>query len=214
MSRIFLQALSFICLAGVLTGCTSGSSLLEKSGPLPVAPQSLIHPPWEALVKAGPDAEKDIDLETLNGSQAATAIPAETAPSAVSEKPAAVSKPGGTAIKAVAVLAVSGASLEGDKALTMAMRQVLAKAGWPVISTTRKDALTIEGKVSLEASSGASQMVHINWLVRSPSGKDLGDVAQHNPVAAHSLDGSWGPAATYAAEAAADGIFKLIGQYR
>ncbi len=212
MTSKFLQALSFAVFFTVLAGCTSGSSLLEKPGPLPVNSQSLIHPPWEALVKAGPDAEKDIDLETLNGPQAAAPVPVDTP--ATPEQATALPQPGGTAIKSVAVLAVSGASPEGDKELTKAMRQVLAKAGWPVIATARKDALTIEGKVSLEPASGANQMVHINWLVRAPSGKDLGDVAQHNAVAAHSLDGTWGPAAGYAAEAAADGIFKLIGQYR
>ena len=205
--------LAVMLLAIMAAGCTPGTALLEKPGPLPVDSQSLIHPPWEALVKAGPGAEKDIDFETLDGPKAANPLPADTPAPPVPEK-VPPPKAGATTIKAVAVLVVSGASPEGDKELTKAMRQVLAKAGWPVISTARKDALTIEGKVNLEPASGANQLVHITWLVRSPNGKDLGNVAQNNPVPAHSLDGTWGPAAGYAAEAAADGIFKLIGQYR
>jgi hypothetical protein len=206
-----------------LASCSPRTTLLEKPAPLPVDAQSLIHPPWEALVKAGPGAEKDIDLETLNGPAAAPlpvlADGAALPPAAVdpTQTPAATpvsTKPGTVAIKAVAVLAVTGASPRGDRELTAAMRQVLRKAGWPVLTAPREDALNIQGKVVLDAANGANQAVHITWVVTSPGGKILGNVAQNNAVPAHSLDASWGQTAGFAAEAAADGIFKLIGQYR
>ncbi|MDE2385527.1 MAG: hypothetical protein KGO53_13005 [Alphaproteobacteria bacterium] len=223
-------------LALAAAACSSSTSVLEKPAPQAVTADSLIHPPWEALVKAGPGAEKDIDLETLNGPQTAnlpappapadgalapqqpapgtpsTAAPAPEAKAA--EKPAAAPKGKPVTIKAVAVLAVTGASAQGDAELTAAMRAVLKKAGWPVLAAPRKDALNIQGKVVLDAAQGASQMVHVTWVVTSPSAKVLGNVAQNNAVPAHSLDGSWGPSAGYAAEAAAEGIFKLIGQFR
>jgi hypothetical protein len=213
-----------LCLLGALglASCSPHTTLLEKPAPLPVDAQSLIHPPWEALVKAGPGAENDVDLETLNGPQAAAPAPgqpvaADAAAPTPDEKPAAAPsppKPGAVAIKAVAVLVVTGASPQGDKELTAAMRQVLKKAGWPVLVAPRKDALNIQGKVVLDAPNGPNQTIHIIWQVSAPSGKALGEVAQNNAVPAHSLDGNWGQTAGYAAEAAADGIFKLIGQYR
>jgi len=205
----------------LLGSCSPSTTLLEKPAPQPVDAQSLIHPPWEAMVQAGPDAGKDIDLETLNGPQAVPPPPAEVAPAPAPEPvltppetmPAKV-KTGGTAIKAVAVLSVTGASPQGNQELTAAMRLVLKKAGWPVLSAPRKDALNIRGKVVLDAAQGPNQPIHITWGVSSPSGKVLGDVAQNNAVPAHSLDAEWGQTAGFAAEAAAEGIFKLIGQYR
>jgi hypothetical protein len=218
--RIWLAVLAALLM---LASCSPRTTLLEKPAPLPVDAQSLIHPPWEALVKAGPGAEKDIDLETLNGPASSplpvvadgAAPPPVTATPAQTPSPTPVpTKPGTVAIKAVAVLGVTGASSQGDRELTLAMRQVLRKAGWPVLTAPRKDALNIQGKVVLDAANGADQAVHITWVVTSPGGKILGNVAQNNAVPAHSLDAGWGQTAGFAAEAAADGIFKLIGQYR
>jgi len=109
---------------------------------------------------------------------------------------------------------VSGASVLGNAELSGAMRKVLKDAGWPVAKQPRKDALSISAQVRLDAPSGANQGVHIIWTVTSPKGRVLGTVAQNNAVAAHSLDGAWGPAADAVAEAAAEGVFRLIGQYR
>jgi hypothetical protein len=114
----------------------------------------------------------------------------------------------------VAVLAVSGASPQGDKELTAAMRKVLKQSGWPVLDRPRKDALNIQGTVVLDGAQGANQTVRLDWVVTAPKGKVLGHVSQANQVPAHSLDASWGEAANYATQAAAEGIFKLIGQYR
>jgi len=220
-----------------LSACSSSNSLLEKPAPQPVSEQSLIRPPWEAMVKAGPGADKELDLETLNGpnphplltggqvaapadsSQAAQAAPPPDANPPVSAPPvdapkATMPAPNATAIKAVAVLAVSGASAQGDRELTAAMRKVLKQSGWPVLDKPRKDALNIQGTVALEAAQGANQTVRLDWVVTAPKGKVLGHVSQANQVPAHSLDASWGAAAGYATQAAADGIFKLIGQYR
>ena len=222
----------------LLSSCAPKTTLLEKPGPEVVSDQSLIHPPWEAMVKAGPGAEKDIDLETLNGpnphpllmggqmpapadaaqtaqatppGDAAAATPAAKAPAT---KAATAPDPNATAIKAVAVLPVTGASPQGNKELTAAMRKVLTQAGWPVLDKPRKDALNVQGHVSLAAPDSANQTVKLDWVVTAPKGKDMGHVSQANEVPAHSLDGSWGEAADYASQGAADGIFKLIGQYR
>ena len=200
------------------SGCTGSTSMLEKAAPLPADNRSLIHPPWEALVKAGPGAEKDIDLETLNGPQAVAPEPQPVAPPvspAVQQAPTpSPPKPGATAIKAVAVLGVDGTTSQGNRELTVAMRKVLSDAGWPILEKPRKDALTVQGHVAVDAAQGPNQTVHLTWAVISPKGQKLGSVDQSNAVPAHSLDGSWGQTAEMAAQAAADGLFKLIGQYR
>jgi hypothetical protein len=231
------QVLALGLLLG-LGACSPKTTLLEKPGPEAVTDQSLIHPPWEAMVQAGPGAEKDLDLETLNGpgahplltggqpqTPAATVADAQQAPAAppavaatpspAPEKAAPANPdPNATAIKAVALLPVVGASPQGNRELTQAMRQVLKQAGWPVLDRPRKDALSIQGRVLLSAAVGPQQTVKLDWAVASPKGKDLGHVSQSNQVPAHSLDGAWGQAADYATQGAADGLFKLIAQFR
>ena len=192
----------------LLAGCTPPQLPFEKPTPIETPDQSLIAPPWEALVKAGPDADKDIDLETLNGPQAAP--PPEMASTvAPATPPAAPPKPGAVAINAVAVLPVAGAP-----ELSAAMAQVLSQAGWPVLRTPRKDALTIQGRVVIDQAEGATQAVHLNWEVKTPQGKVLGTVAQNNQVPAGSLEHGWGANAVPAAGGGAAGIVKLIKQYR
>ncbi|MBG1230977.1 hypothetical protein [Aestuariivirga litoralis] len=219
----------------LLAACTDGSSLLEKPAPQQVTSDSLVTPPWQTMVRAGPGAEKDIDYETLDGvPQPSTdappplstadmaqakpeALPLDTKPAAPAPDAKPTAKPDakpGTAINAVAVVAVTGGSAQGSKDLTLAMRKVLRDAGWPVVDKPRPDALIIRGKVALDAANGPSQAVHITWAIASPKGKDLGVVSQNNDVPAHSLDGAWGQTADFAAQAASDGIFKLIAQYR
>jgi hypothetical protein len=129
-------------------------------------------------------------------------------------KTAAVSpKPGQKEIRAVAVVAVKGSPGGGDAELTAAMRKTLSAAGWPVVSKPQPDALTIVGRVKV-AKKGKSQSVSLNWAVKSPDGKTLGNVKQANEVPAGSLDQGWGPAATAVAEAAATGIFDIVKRYR
>ncbi len=206
----------------LLSACTSNPLQLAKDAPQPVNDQSLVKPPWEALVKAPPGAQNDLDLETLNGPQAAPVVPPPDVAPPVASTPVVAeklesprpAKKGAITIKAVAVVAVSGVSPKANAELTQAMRKVLREAGWPVLSAPRNDALTIRGTVVLDAAQATTQNVHIHWLVTEPKGKTLGDVGQNNQVPAHSLDGAWGQTADFAAQAAADGIFKLIARYR
>jgi hypothetical protein len=203
----------------LLAGC-SGGPTLQQANPL-------VAPPWEAYVRAGPDAHKDIDYETLNGPSIATAQPhevridnnievtdlpkdTETASAAAPDEPEPTPKDANAeVIKAVAVLAV-----RGSPELTEAMRVVLGDAGLPVITKKRNDALTIQGKVTISPPAGGQQVVKLVWLVTSPSGKLLGDVKQENTLPAGALDQGWGENALPASQAAAEGISKLIQRYR
>jgi hypothetical protein len=194
-----------------------------------VVENPLARPPWEAFAEAGPNANDELDLETLygpgnvppevaardpdmSGTETASTTP-PPAMKAAAKKPEPA-KPGQTVIKAVAVPAVSGAKGRGNAELTSAMRKALEKAGWPVITAPRKDALTIRGRVSMSAGQGGTQIVHVDWDVLSPDGHNLGNLKQDNQVPAGSLDKGWGASATDAADAAAEGIFDLVKKYR
>jgi hypothetical protein len=209
------QVFLFLILAA-LSGCASNLPL-AKEAPLPATQNALVRPPWEAYVKAGPGAENDVDLETLNGPQVAASPPVEAV---IPEVPAAPikentpTKPGAEQIKAVAVLPVIGGNAKGNQQLTAAMREVLADAGWEVLAKPRKDALSIQGRVATDPALAGRQMVHLQWLVSTPSGKNLGDVKQDNAVPDGSLNSGWGENAGFAAQGAAEGIFKLIEKFR
>jgi hypothetical protein len=216
MHKIWLPLLAFL-----LVACSGPRLPFEKDLP---AQDAMISPPWEALVKAGPGAEKELDLETLNGpggqfAGAATPPPPVSAPQpevAMNEQPPKTDEPQkpGIAIKSVAVPVVQGATGSGNADLTEAMRQVLREAGWPVVNAPAPDALTIRGKVKASPANGATQNVKLEWIISTPDGKRLGDIAQTNDVQTGSLDKGWGENARFATEAAAEGIFKLIQGYR
>jgi hypothetical protein len=193
-------------------------------------------PPLEAYARAGPDADKDIDYETLNGPMKPTAV-AEAPPpladdqmalaaaeadpvddkavAAVAKaKPAKTDAAGRKQITAVVVLPVSGAPGSGNADLTKAMRQTLEDAGWPVLIKPRDDALTISGRVKLGPAQGKNQNVALAWTVKTPDGKTLGTIKQANDVPQGSLEGGWGDNALFAAQAAAGGIYDLVKKYR
>lgn len=159
----------------------------------PPATDDTGEPALAAAETAAPPAEKPV--------KQATAVPA-------------TAKPGQQPIRAVAVVPVKGSPGGGDEELTSAMRKTLSQAGWPVVSKPQADALTIEGHVKLAAKDAKTQSVALRWLIKSPTGKVLGDVKQANDVPAGSLDGGWGGAASAVAEAAATGIFDVVKRYR
>ena len=211
-----LRRVILLLVLAFLAGCASNLPL-AKEAPLPAQQDSLIRPPWEAYVKAGPGAENDVDLETLNGPQVAASPPVEAVAAEIRPAPikdTALPKPGSEQIKAVAVLPVIGGNSKGNQQLTAAMRKVLADAGWEVLSKPRKDALSIQGRVATDPPLAGRQMVHLQWLVSTPAGKNLGDVKQDNAVPDGSLNAGWGENAGYAAQGAAEGIFKLIEKFR
>ena len=74
--------------------------------------------------------------------------------------------------------------------------------------------MAISGRVALTAPKSGVQQVKLAWAVTLPTGKVLGTVRQANDVPAGSLNKGWGQTASYAAEAAAEGIFNLVEQVR
>jgi hypothetical protein len=175
-------------------------------------------PPVGMLAEAGPDAEKDIDLETLYGPLTASLAPVADLPQpaadevtkapavAAAEKP----DPNRLEIRAVAVTRVTGAPGKGNRELLAAMRRTLGAAGWPVLEAPREDAITIRGEVALAPAVTRSQKVVLKWVIAMPDGRVLGTVDQANEVPAGSLDQGWGKTAELVAGAAAEGIFEVV----
>ncbi len=206
-----------LALAVLLAGCGSLPQPFSKGQPLSMR-DPLVAPPWQTMVKAGPNASKEIDLETLNGpTRMAQAAPVDAITAPPLPEPPDAKAPvsdGRTAITSVAVVPVQGDGSKGNRELTEAMRDTLTGAGWQVRGAPAKDALTIKGMVQIAKPAGATQEVKLSWLVAKPDGKILGTISQANKVPAGSLNGGWGPNARAAAEAAASGIFELIEKFR
>jgi hypothetical protein len=194
-------------------------------------------PPLETYARAGPDADKDIDYETMYGPEQGPPAPPPTAMAASSEpnsqnalaatdteplddaailaaaKPEKPDPKGRKQISAVVVLPVSGAPGSGNKDLTQAMRQTLKDAGWPVLTKPNDGALTIAGHVKVGPRQGKSQNVALAWTVKAPDGRTLGTVKQANKVAPGSLEAGFGENALFAAQAAVTGIYDLVKKY-
>jgi hypothetical protein len=218
--------------AGLLAGCSDVPQPFGKQNAEVSSRGWITRPPEEAFQPAGPGAQYDIDYETLEGplqkeapkvdAQTVEEPPKPSAPAAEPEvaatpKPAPPPKPkkeGAVEIKAVAVVPVKGAKGSGNDDLTRAMRETLTKAGWPVLKSPRKDALTVAGEVSTAQGDPGKEKVTVTWKVSDPSGRSLGTINQANSVDAGSLDKGFGENATYVTEAAATGIFDLVKKLR
>ena len=180
--------------------------------------------PPSGKLAAGPEAATEIDYETLFGprlSAAPSASPITTAslasvPSS-SPLPRPEPKPSPddpAAIKAIALVSVTGSPGKGDAEIRDALRSTLVDAGWPVVARPERGALTIRGKITVAPPKGETQRVALAWSVSTADGKALGTVRQANDVAAGTLDEGWGPMAAPVARAAAEGLFDLVDGLR
>ena len=141
--------------------------------------------------------------------QAATAAPPQPAAG-----PTTASIPRGGPVMAV-VPSVTGAPGDGSTSLTAAIKGELANRGVSFADTAAGGSTyRVEGSVTMGPPKDGKQAIQIEWLVRDPAGKKLGTVSQRNEIPEGSLDAKWGPTATQAASAAAQGIAKLLPQAR
>ena len=211
---------------------TSAESIAVRLAQLGYATRvtALWAPPPEYFAMAGPGAEREVDLETLDGTGTALALdslgaesditlaqaqpPEQLQPAKVAETAPPPIADGKTEIIAVAVLQVKGSPGSGNAELTSAMRRTLAAAGWPVVSKPQANAITISGSVDVSKPSGDQQNVSVRWVVKTPGGSKLGDVKQANLVPAGTLDAKWGDAAFAVAEGAASGIFDIVQRFQ
>lgn len=121
--------------------------------------------------------------------------------------------PGANATRAqsadVQLREIKGAPGNGDAALAKALGVALAARG--VQTNGRDDAsYRIFADVTKSPSHDGREAIAVIWRVEDRAGKVIGTVRQLRHVAVGALDGTWGSAATAAAEAAASGIVDLI----
>jgi hypothetical protein len=181
----------------------------ETGGPSPEGAASEDQPQGAAQlsgISASPPAPRREQL--------ATAHPAPDIKTERNNDETAAVSADSAAIDKVALIGVTGSPGKGNDELYRAMRKVLRQAGWPVVKQPGKSTLAITGRVDLEQSSNGVQQVKLAWAVMLPTGKVLGTVRQANDVPAGSLNEGWGQTAGFAAEAAAEGIFKLVDGMR
>jgi hypothetical protein len=133
---------------------------------------------------------------------APAAAPAATAAQA---RPVPPPKPSG-----VVVAPVQGAPGDGSRSLTTALKKKLYADGIKLANGSSRNVYTVKGIVKLTDAGGGREKIRIDWRVLDPSGKRLGTVSQQNTIPKGSLNGPWGAIANAAADAAADGIIKLL----
>ncbi|MEQ1648169.1 MAG: hypothetical protein ABL898_06230 [Hyphomicrobiaceae bacterium] len=171
-------------------------------------PATLVSPSASAI-GAAPQAVAAATTPTATAvatkSIAAAAQEVPTTPTTASiDRPASIATPSGTM-----VTALSGAPGDGNTALATALKTELGKSG-VTMSNNPTSAHRVEGVVAVGSPSNGNQSVQIDWIVKDPQGKRLGTVTQKNEIPQGSLDGSWGKTAEAAAQAAAQGILKLL----
>ena len=136
---------------------------------------------------------------------AATSTPATTTAAA----PTAAVQPRGP-VQAL-VPQVTGAPGDGSRSLTTAIKKRLYSGGVKLANAgAGANVYTVKGTVKLTAASAGKESIRIDWQVINPAGKRLGTVSQQNLIPKGSLNGPWGAIADAAANAAADGIIKLL----
>jgi hypothetical protein len=136
---------------------------------------------------------------------AATSTPATTTAAA----PTAAVQPRGP-VQAL-VPQVTGAPGDGSRSLTTAIKKRLYSGGVKLANAgAGANVYTVKGTVKLTAASAGKESIRIDWQVINPAGKRLGTVSQQNVIPKGSLNGPWGAIADAAANAAADGIIKLL----
>ncbi|MEM7748497.1 MAG: hypothetical protein AAF346_09625 [Pseudomonadota bacterium] len=164
-----------------------------------------------ASAPATPVAQRPTSATTTAQRPAAQRV-AQTAARPAPSARATGSIPRASAL-AVVVPRVTGAPGDGSTALALALQNELRKKGINLAAGTAVGtAHRVEGKVAVGANSGGKQPISIDWVVKDPRGAKLGTVAQKNEIPAGSLNGKWGPTASAAAAAAAQGIIRLLPQ--
>ena len=115
-------------------------------------------------------------------------------------------------LPALHVAEVAGAPGAGNRQLGNALRRQLAALGLTVVDTPGALDLTVRGTVTVSPPTGGQQQTTLDWRVVDAEQTEVGKIVQSNPVAAGSLDGSWGDIAGIAARGAAEGIAALVRQ--
>lgn len=144
----------------------------------------------------------------------AAAAPAAAASGAVPQAAAAPppSPPPGPAPPKARVAPVTGAPSDGNRQLQSGMRKALGTNRVVLSDAAGPDVFTVLGTVSLQHMDDRRTRLTIKWVLQDPSGKQVGDLEQSNPVPTAATQGSWTGFAEIVTAAAAEGILELLRQ--
>jgi len=127
----------------------------------------------------------------------------------VPAKPSVPAPPAEPQVK-VMVGAITGAPSDGNQQLFSGMRRALGSNKIVVIDKAGNDAFVVSAVVSTAPVDDHTVQLTLKWTVKDPSGKELGNVEQSNPVAAAAARGSWAGFGDIVASAAVDGVLELL----
>jgi hypothetical protein len=110
----------------------------------------------------------------------------------------------------VLVAPVTGAPSDGNRQLYSGMRRALGSSKIVIVDAAAGDVFTVVGNVNLTAVDDRMGQLVIKWLVKDPSGKNVGDLEQSNPVPLAATKGSWAGFGDIVATAASEGVLELL----
>jgi hypothetical protein len=110
----------------------------------------------------------------------------------------------------VMVAPIEGAPSDGNKQLFSGMRRALGSNKIVVMDSPGGDTFTVVGRVKLTPIDDRSGQLELTWVLKDPSGKEVGKVDQSNPVPLAATRGSWAGFGDIVAQAAVEGLLELL----
>lgn len=157
-----------------------------------------------------------VDSALAAGTDAATLRAAGEAPvkalAGLIDADAELPATSGAARSGLFLAGITGAPGDGNTALAIALRLVLANSGLGSAETAEAAAYILRGTVAVDPPRDGGQPVEIRWRITTRDGKEVGEAVQRNAVPAGRLDKPWGAVAGLAARAAVDGITDILGR--
>ncbi len=105
---------------------------------------------------------------------------------------------------------IENAPGDGNTSLTRAIKGIIQGAGIVVAEERRYAEYVLEASVILGDPKDGQQRIEIVWAVKTPDGREIGRATQKNLVDAGTFAGPWGEVAGLVAEAALEGIERVL----
>ena len=137
-------------------------------------PTFLARSPGQVAAGVSVPMEQPVDPVTATAMAAASS----GAPPPSSRQPA---QPQEAHVK-VMVAPVTGAPSDGNRQLYSGMRRALGSSKIVIVDAAGADVFTVIGNVNLTAIDDQRGQLVIKWLVKDPTGRNVGDLEQSNPV--------------------------------
>jgi hypothetical protein len=142
--------------------------------------------------------------------QPATVAATPEAPGAPTPSAATQTPPSSQRQVKVMVAPVQGAPSDGNRQLFSGMRRALGSSKIVVVDAGGSDTFTVAGQVKLTPIDDSRGQLEVTWVLKDPTGKEVGKVDQANPVPLAAARGSWAGFGDIVAQAAVEGVLDLL----